>query len=44
MILLAALVFIVVCCVIPLVVIEVTNQWCDLFAGFFNSMSPGVCP
>jgi len=43
-ILLAALVFIVVFCVIPLVVIEVTNQWCDLFAGFFNSMSPGVCP
>lgn len=43
-ILLAALVFIVVFCIIPLVVIEVTNQWCDLFAGFFNSMSPGVCP
>ena len=43
-ILLAALAFIVVFCVIPLVVIEVTNQWCDLFAGFFNSMSPGVCP
>jgi len=43
-ILLAALVFIVVFCVIPLVVIEATNQWCDLFAGFFNSFSPGVCP
>ena len=43
-ILLAALAFIVVFCVIPLIVIEVTNQWCDLFAGFFNSMSPGVCP
>jgi predicted component of type VI protein secretion system len=43
-ILLAALVFIVVFCVIPLIVIEATNQWCDLFAGFFNAMSPGVCP
>jgi len=43
-ILLAALAFIVIFCVIPLIVIEVTNQWCDLFAGFFNSMSPGVCP
>jgi len=43
-ILLAALAFIVIFCVIPFVVIEATNQWCDLFAGFFNSMSPGVCP
>jgi pSer/pThr/pTyr-binding forkhead associated (FHA) protein len=43
-ILIAALAFIVIFCVIPLIVIEVTNQWCNLFAGFFNSMSPGVCP
>jgi pSer/pThr/pTyr-binding forkhead associated (FHA) protein len=43
-ILIAALVFIVIFCVIPLIVIEATNQWCNLFAGFFNSMSPGVCP
>ncbi len=43
-ILLVALAFIVVFCVIPLIVIEATNQWCNLFAGFFNSMSPGVCP
>lgn len=43
-ILLAALAFIVIFCVIPVIVIEATNQWCDLFAGFFNSMSPGVCP
>jgi pSer/pThr/pTyr-binding forkhead associated (FHA) protein len=43
-ILLAALAFLVIFCVIPLIVVEVTNQWCDLFAGFFNSMSPGVCP
>lgn len=43
-ILLAALAFIVIFCVIPLIIIEATNQWCNLFAGFFNSMSPGVCP
>ena len=43
-ILLTALAFILVFCVIPLIVIETTNQWCNLFAGFFNSMSPGVCP
>jgi len=43
-ILLAVLVFIIIFCVIPFIVIEVTNQWCDLFAGFFNSLSPGVCP
>ena len=43
-ILAAALIFIIVFCVIPLIVIEATNQWCDLFAGFFNSLSPNVCP
>jgi len=43
-ILIAALTFIIIFCVIPLIVIEATNQWCNLFAGFFNSMSPGVCP
>jgi pSer/pThr/pTyr-binding forkhead associated (FHA) protein len=43
-ILLVALAFVVIFCVIPFVVVEVTNQWCNLFAGFFNSMSPGVCP
>jgi len=43
-ILITALAFIVIFCVIPLIVIEATNQWCNLFAGFFNSMSPGVCP
>jgi len=43
-ILITALAFIIIFCVIPLIVIEATNQWCDLFAGFFNSMSPGVCP
>jgi len=43
-ILIAALAFIIIFCVIPLIVIDVTDQWCNLFAGFFNSMNPGVCP
>ena len=43
-ILLAALTFVVIFCVIPLIVIDATDQWCNLFAGFFNSMNPGVCP
>jgi pSer/pThr/pTyr-binding forkhead associated (FHA) protein len=34
----------VIFCVIPLLVIEFTNQWCNLFAGFFNSMTSGACP
>jgi len=36
--------FFLVVCVLPFVIIEVTNQWCNLFAGFFNSLSPGICP
>ena len=43
-VLLAALAFFVVFCVLPFVVIEATDQWCNLFSGFFNSISPGVCP
>ena len=43
-ILLAALTFVVIFCVIPLIFIDATDQWCNLFAGFFNSMNPGVCP
>ena len=43
-IILAALAFIVIFCVLPLIVVEVTDQWCNLFAGYFNSISPGVCP
>lgn len=44
LVLVIALGFLVIFCLIPLLVIEVTNQWCNLFSGFFNSMSPGVCP
>jgi len=43
-ILLAALAFMVVFCVLPLIVIEVADQWCSFFSGIFNSISPGVCP
>jgi len=41
---LAALAFTVIFCVITLTIIDLTNQWCNLFSGFFNSISPGVCP
>jgi predicted component of type VI protein secretion system len=44
LIIFTALGFLVIFCLIPLLVVEVTDQWCNLFAGFFNSMSPGVCP
>lgn len=36
--------FFILFCLIPFVVIEVTNQWCNLFSGFFNAISQGVCP
>ncbi len=31
-------------CVIPWIIIEVTNSYCALFPGLFNSIQPGVCP
>lgn len=43
-ILLVALIFLVIFCLVPLIIIEFTNQWCNLFSGFFNAISPGVCP
>ena len=43
-ILMIALGFIIIFCVIPFVVIEVSNQWCNIFANFFNAIKPGVCP
>jgi pSer/pThr/pTyr-binding forkhead associated (FHA) protein len=39
-----ALGFLVIFCLIPLLVIESTNQWCNLFAGIFNSIRSGACP
>lgn len=41
---LIALFFLVLFCVIPLIIIEVSNQWCNLFSGFFNAITPGICP
>jgi pSer/pThr/pTyr-binding forkhead associated (FHA) protein len=43
-VLLIALGFIILFCIIPLIFVEITNQWCNLFSGFFNAFSPGVCP
>ena len=43
-VLMIALAFIIIFCLIPWAVIEVTDQWCNLFADFFNSIEPGVCP
>ncbi len=31
-------------CVIPWVIIEVTNSYCSLFPGIFNAIQPGACP
>lgn len=44
MVLFVAIGFFILFCLIPFVVVEVTNQWCNLFSGFFNAISPGLCP
>lgn len=31
-------------CVIPWVIIELTNSYCALFPGIFNAIQPGACP
>ncbi len=31
-------------CIIPWLIIEVTNSYCALFPGVFNSIQPGACP
>ena len=31
-------------CVIPWLIIELTNSYCALFPGIFNAIQPGVCP
>jgi len=43
-VLIIAIVAIVVFCVLPVVIIDATNQWCNLFKDVFNGISPGVCP
>jgi hypothetical protein len=40
---LIALFFLALFCVIPLIIIEISNQWCNLFSGFFNAITPGIC-
>ena len=44
LVLFIAIGFLILFCLIPFVVIEVTDQLCNLFPGFFNAISPGVCP
>ena len=36
--------FLIIFCLVPFLLIEFTNQWCNLFSGFFNAIIPGVCP
>lgn len=43
-VLIIAIIAIVVFCVLPVVIIDATNQWCNLFKDVFNGISPGVCP
>jgi hypothetical protein len=38
-----AFIFLILLCLIPLLIIEVSNQWCNLFSGFFNAITPGIC-
>lgn len=42
--LLVVLGVLLVFCVIPWIIIEVTNSYCSLFPGIFNAVQPGVCP
>lgn len=42
-VLIIALGFLILFCIIPWFFIEITNQWCNLFSGFFNAISPGIC-
>jgi len=39
-----AAVILLVICVIPFIIIDATNQWCNLFGGIFNGLMPGSCP
>jgi len=43
-VLIIVLLFLIVFCAIPLLIVEWTNQWCNLFGTFFNQIQPGVCP
>jgi len=38
-----AMIFLILFCVIPTIIIDLSNQWCNLFSGFFNTITPGIC-
>jgi len=42
--LLVVIAALLVFCVIPWVIIEITDSYCSLFPGIFNSIQPGACP
>ena len=44
LVLITASIFLILFCILPLFVIEITNQWCNLFSSFFNAINPGLCP
>lgn len=31
-------------CIIPWIIVEITNSYCSLFPGFFNAIQAGACP
>lgn len=35
---------IVVLCVIPSIIMEASNTWCNILGGIFNLLKPGSCP
>jgi len=39
-----SLFFFLLFCVLPLILVDLTNNWCNLFSGFFNAIRPGICP
>jgi len=39
-----SLFFLLLFCVLPLILVDLTNNWCNLFSGFFNAIRPGICP
>lgn len=44
MILLIILAVVLVFCVIPWIIIDITNSYCLFLPGVFNAIQPGVCP
>jgi hypothetical protein len=44
LIILILLAIFIVFCVIPWIILEVTNSYCAILPGVFNSLQPGACP